>query len=305
MPDAISVRTGRRPARIAWRQLATPYLMLLPAFLVLAAFIGYPVVATFINSFSKLSDLGVRESFGTLENYKRLFADATFGQILWQTILWALAAVFLTTVIGFALALILNVRFPGRGLVRGLVILPWAVPISVSAIIWRWIFHDQLGALNYVLSRIGIIDHYHTWLGEPTSAFLSNLAVEVWSSVPFMTVTLLAGLQSIGLELFEAAKIDGTSQVQLFRYIIWPLMRPVTVLVTLLSVIWSFNSFPVIWILTRGGPANYTDIVVTYLYKLSFRSFDFGQSSALAVVALAILLIFSLAYSRLHREEGA
>lgn len=299
-----AVRVRHRPALLAGlRKHTTAYIMLLPAVLVLGGLIGYPVVVTIVTSFSKIDKTGHIETFGTLANFAKLLHDVETWAVVRQTLAWSAASVLLTTLLGLALALVIHQRFPGRRLVRGLVILPWAVPISVSAIVWRWIFHGELGALNYVLKSLGVIDQYYGWLGQPVSAFLSTLAVEVWSSVPFMAITLLAGLQGIPGDLYEAARIDGCGPVGTFRYMTLPLLRPVLTLATLLSVIWSFNSFPTIWTLTKGGPANRTDIAVTFIYKRAFQAFDLGSASAMAVLALVILLAISWSYGRLYKTE--
>ena len=175
-----------------------------------------------------------------------------------------------------------------------MLLLSWAAPLSVVAILWRWIFHGQLGAFNYVLSQFGLIDEYRVWLGEPGTAMMAAIYVEVWSSIPFVTITLLAGLQSVPRDIYDAAKMDGADPVREFLDMTLPLMKPVTFIATLLSVIYAFNSFTIIWIFTKGGPAYRTDIIVTYLYKLAFINLDFGAASALATVTFAILIIFSV-----------
>lgn len=287
------------------RKNSTAYVLIAPAVLIQIGLIAYPVLVTIATSFSRLDKTGRIQVFGTLANYIKLLHNTETWNVIWQTLRWSASSVFLTTVLGLILAVTLNQQFPGRRLVRGLVILPWAVPVSVSAIIWRWLYHGQLGALNYVLKSLGLIQHYHEWLGQPLSAFFSALAVEVWSSVPFMTITLLAGLQSMPGDVFEAARIDGCDAVRAFRYMTLPLLRPVLTLATLLTLIWSFNSFPNIWILTKGGPANRTDIAVTYIYKQAFQAFDLGSASAMAVLALLILLAVSWIYGRLFKTEEA
>jgi multiple sugar transport system permease protein len=183
---------------------------------------------------------------------------------------------------------------------KALLLLSWAAPLSVTAILWRWIFHGQLGAFNYVLHQLGLINEYRVWLGEPRTALAAAIYVEIWSSLPFVTVTLLAGLQSVPGEIYDAAKMDGANPWREFVDMTLPLVKPVTFIATLLSIIYAFNSFTIIWIFTKGGPANRTDIIVTYLYKLAFVNLDFGAASALAVVTFVILIVFSVAYSRLY-----
>jgi multiple sugar transport system permease protein len=289
-------------AEFAEHRLA--YALVLPSFLVLVALIGYPVVNTFVSAFSRVSPVGNIVSFGTLANYRQLAEDPNLPQVLRQTAIYTLVSVGITTVVSFVLALVLNQRFPGRTLAKALLLLSWAAPLSVIAILWRWIFHGQLGAFNYVLSQFGLIDEYRVWLGEPSTAMMAAIYVEVWSSIPFVTITLLAGLQSVPRDIYDAAKVDGADQVREFFDMTLPLMKPVTFIATLLSVIYAFNSFTIIWIFTKGGPAFRTDIIVTYLYKLAFINLDFGAASALATVTFAILIIFSVTYSRVYLGRG-
>jgi multiple sugar transport system permease protein len=296
------------PGRLGWRAALREealdywfaYVLVLPSFLLLVALIGYPVVNTFISAFSHVTPVGQILSVGTLENFEKLAADPNLPQVLRQTAIYTLVSVAITTAASFVLALVLNQRFPGRTVAKALLLLSWAAPLSVTAILWRWIFHGQLGAFNYVLHQLGLINEYRVWLGEPRTALAAAIYVEIWSSLPFVTVTLLAGLQSVPGEIYDAAKMDGANPWREFVDMTLPLVKPVTFIATLLSIIYAFNSFTIIWIFTKGGPANRTDIVVTYLYKLAFVNLDFGAASALAVVTFAILIVFSVAYSRLY-----
>jgi multiple sugar transport system permease protein len=296
------------PARLGWRAALREealdhwfaYVLVLPSFLLLVALIGYPVVNTFISAFSHVNPVGQILSVGTLENFQKLAADPNLPQVLRQTAVYTLVSVAITTAVSFVLALVLNQAFPGRTLAKALLLLSWAAPLSVTAILWRWIFHGQLGALNYVLHQLGLINEYRVWLGEPSTALAAAIYVEIWSSLPFVTVTLLAGLQSVPGEIYDAAKMDGANPWREFVDMTLPLVKPVTFIATLLSIIYAFNSFTIIWIFTKGGPANRTDIIVTYLYKLAFVNLDFGAASALAVVTFAILIVFSVVYSRLY-----
>src|SRR3954452_14173123 len=276
------------------------YALVLPSFLLLVALIGYPVVNTFISALSRVNPVGNIVSFGTLANYRHLAEDPNLPPVLGQTAIYTLVSVGFTTVVSFILALLLNQDFPGRTLAKVLLLLSWAAPLSVTAILWRWIFHGQLGAFNYVLSRLGLISDYRVWLAEPRTAMAAAIYVEIWSSIPFVTITLLAGIQSVPREVYDAAKMDGANAWREFWDMTLPLMKAVTFIATLLSVIYAFNSFTIIWIFTKGNPANRTDIIVTYLYKLAFVNLDFGAASALAVLTFGLLMVFSLTYSRLY-----
>ncbi|MCB0082232.1 MAG: sugar ABC transporter permease [Caldilineaceae bacterium] len=292
--------------RAEWRDNRMAYGLLLPSVIAFALFLVFPIVNMFIAAFSTVDTLGRTVDFGTLANFETLINDARMPQIIRQTAIFGFGTVALTVVVAFPLALILNTEFRGRTVAKALILIPWAMPFAVSAITWRWIFHGQMGVLNYTLSQLGIIKEYVVWLGEPNLAFGAAMFVEVWSSIPFMTITFLAGLQAIPPHIYDAAKMDGASPWREFLDMTVPQMRTVIMIVTLLSVIWAFRSFAVIWILTQGGPLYRTDIAVTYLYKLAFTNLDFGAGYALAVCIFVVLILFSLVYTRIlgNREDA-
>lgn len=279
------------------------YLLLAPSTLAFAVFLFFPILNMFVSSFSTVDTVGRIVDVGTLANYADLFADNRMPMIIRQTLLFAFGSVLLTVVVAFPLALILNTPFPGQTAAKALILIPWAMPFAISAITWRWIFHGQMGSLNYLLSELGIISEYVAWLNEPRLAFGAIIFVEVWSSVPFMAITFLAGLQAIPPHIYDAAKMDGASPWREFLDMTLPQMRVVLAIVTLLSIIWAFRSFAVIWILTRGNPLYRTDIVVTYLFKIAFENLRFGAGFALAVSLFVVLAIFSVLYTRLTGAE--
>jgi multiple sugar transport system permease protein len=285
-----------------WAENRLAYILLIPSSLAFIIFLLYPIANMFVASFSTVDTIGRITSFGTLENYRTLLDDSRLPMILRQTVIYALGTVTLTVIIAFPLALILNTDFPGKTLAKALILIPWAMPFAISAITWRWIYNGQMGALNYLLSELGLIKEYIVWLGDPFSAFAAAMFVEVWSSVPFMTITFLAGFQAIPPTIYDAAKMDGASPWREFLDMTIPQMRNVLLVVTLLSVIWAFRSFGVIWILTQGDPVYRTDIAVTYLYKMSFENLHFGAGFALAVGIFVVLTIFSILYTRLSEE---
>ena len=283
--QTLAVRMERPPTerkvltgwRAEWRENRTAYGLLLPSVIAFALFLVFPIVNMFIAAFSTVDTIGRTVSFGTLANFQTLLNDDRMPQIIRQTAIFGFGTVALTVVVAFPLALILNTEFRGRAIAKAL-----------------------------ILIQLGIITEYVAWLGEPTLAFGAAMFVEVWSSIPFMTVTFLAGLQAIPPHIYDAAKMDGASPWREFRDMTLPQMRTVIMIVTLLSVIWAFRSFAVIWILTQGGPLYRTDIAVTYLYKLAFTNLDFGAGYALAVCIFAVLIIFSLLYTRvLGTQEDA
>jgi multiple sugar transport system permease protein len=300
----VELEQRRRGWVATWREELAEYwlayLLVLPSFLLLVALIAYPVANTFISSLSHVDAIGRVTSFGTFDNFRKLRDDPVLGQVLRQTAIYTVVSVGVTTVVSFILALLLNQDFPGRTLAKVLLLLSWAAPLSVTAFLWRWIFHGQLGAFNYVLDQLGLIDVYRVWLADPKTAMAAAIYVEIWASIPFVTVTLLAGIQSVPREVYDAAKMDGANAWREFWDMTMPLMKAVTFIATLLSVIYAFNSFTIIWIFTKGNPANRTDIIVTYLYKLAFVNLDFGAAYALAVLTFVLLIMFAVAYSRLY-----
>lgn len=292
--------------REEWVENKMAYFLLLPSTLAFLIFLVFPIANMFVSAFSKVDTLGRIVQVGSLENFATLAADDRLPMIIWQTVIFAFGTVWLTVVVSFPLALILNTPFRGQVIAKALILIPWAMPFAVSAISWRWIFHGQLGALNYFLSQLGLIKEYIVWLGDPTLAFGAAMFVEVWSSIPFMTITFLAGLQGIPPDIYDAAKMDGANPWREFLDMTLPQMKMVIMIVTLLSVIWAFRAFAIIWILTRGDPIYRTDIAVTYLFKLAFDNLDFGAGFALAICIFLVLTIFSVIYTRIlgTREEA-
>jgi len=294
----------------AWQRLVADlrdnrfaYLLLVPSMLTFAALVLFPLGSTIAGAFAKTDAVGRIIEFGTLANFRDLARDSYMPGIIRQTALFAFGTVALTVIFSFPMALVLNQRFPGAIVARSLLLLPWAAPLAISAMTWRWIFHDQLGALNHLLHLANITQQNIGWLSQANLAFACVMFVEVWSSIPFMTITFLAGLQSIPPHIYDAAKMDGASSWREFWDMTVPQMKRVFMIVTLLSVIWAFRSFTVIWTMTQGNPFYRTDISVTYLYKLAFQNLTFGQGYALAFATFIVLIIFSIVYTRVLRSE--
>jgi multiple sugar transport system permease protein len=300
----------KEPPESLWRRVAsewgdhkTAYLLLLPSIFSFAVLVIFPLGSTIAGAFAETDAVGRITQFGTLANFRALTEDSYMPGIVRQTSLFAFGTVALTVIFSFPLALVLNQKFPGVIIARALLLLPWAAPLAISSMTWRWIFHDQLGALNYLLHLTGITQQNIVWLSKADLAFACVMFVEVWSSIPFMTITFLAGLQAIPPHIYDAAKMDGASAWHEFWDMTIPQMKNVFMIVTLLSVIWAFRSFTVIWTVTQGNPFYRTDISVTYLYKLAFKNLTFGQGYSLAFATFVVLLIFSVVYTRILRSE--
>ncbi|MBA3517054.1 MAG: sugar ABC transporter permease [Rhizobiales bacterium] len=287
-------------------RLASPYLLILPSFLLAAFIILWPLkelvqIATHeVNRFGQLRD------FVGAANFQALLQDPDFVASAWRTLIWTLGVVGGALLISAPVALILNQDFYGRGLARVIVMLPWAVSLTMTAIVWRWALSGESGMLNSALRGTGIIDTNIQWLANASTAFPMQILIGILATVPFTVTIFLGGLSSISEDLYEAAAIEGASPVDQFRFITFPLMKPFINIAIVLNTIYVFNSFPIIWAMTQGGPANSTDILVTYLYKLAFRWGKLGEASAVSIVMFALLLVFTILYVRLAaREERA
>jgi len=202
-------------------------------------------------------------------------------------------------VIGLGIALVLNRDFKYRGIVRALILIPWALPSVVVGITWQWIYNANYGVLNGLLLSLGFIDSYRSWLGNPSTALYMVVITKIWKEVPFVALILLAGLQTIPKNLYEAAKIDGSNLWQCFRDITLPLLRPSILVVLVLQTMWAIRVFDIIYVMTRGGPANKTMVITYYTFLRTFKFLDFGHGTALAYVVTMFIVLFTLLYIKL------
>jgi len=276
------------------------YLVLFPSIAVLTLFMFYPILYVFLMAFFKTNKLGNIVKFIGVGNFLFLFKNKAFWEVTLRSILWTVIAVTSKTVTGLIIALLLNVEFVGRRLSRTLVIIPWASSVPVSAMLWQWTYNSEFGLLNYTLKATGLWDNPPLWLAYPRSAFFANVYVDIWIGIPFMAMVFLAGLQAIPKHIYESAEVDGASAWVRFWYITLPMLKRVLLIATLLSSLWTFNDFNVIYILTKGGPVNKTDILITFIYKYSFQFLKFGPAAAMAVITFIILLVVSLIYARFY-----
>ncbi len=281
-----------------WPRAATPWLLVAPALLFFVLFVGYPIGLVFIIAFSDVSSIGTILGFGTFDNFDVLL-DERFHNALVNSLVWTVVAVVVGTIIAFFYALMLNQAFRGRGVFRTLLFVPWAISLAISSILWVWIYDDQWGFFTSWLKTLGIIDQDLAWLGNPTTAFPAVIAVAIWASLPFVSMVILAGLQGIPPELHEAAGIDGAGTVQRIRYITLPLISPILAVGVILNTIGMFNSFPVVWIMTNGGPGFKTEIIPTFLYRQAFSTLNLGGAAVVSLITLVLLLGFSAFYARL------
>jgi len=276
------------------------YLCLVPSLILMATVIFFPIGNTFLTAFYRVNPYGIRLKFWGLTNFTRLFSREEFWTSLNNTFIWTGGVVGFTIIWSLGLSLALNERFKGRSVARSILMLPWATSLIITALVWRWILNPEYGLLNHFLSQIGALRERVNWVAEWRTSFPMMIWIGILVSIPFTTTVFLAGLQSIPLQLYEAAKVEGAGSWQRFRYITMPLLKPVFTIAVLLNVIYVFNSFPIIWAVTGGDPADTTHIIITYLYKVAFFYNDFGVASAMAIIVFIILLSFSVVYTTIY-----
>jgi multiple sugar transport system permease protein len=283
---------------------ALPYLLTLPSLLLAAVVIFWPVWDLIQISTHEVNRFGQLREYNDFANFWALVEDPDFLAALLRTGLWTVLVVGGALLVSIPVAMILNSDFYGRSVARVIIMLPWAVSLTMTAIVWRWALQGESGMLNSALRGLGIIDQNIQWLASADTAFPMQVLIGILVTVPFTTTIFLGGLSSIPDDLYEASALEGATPVQQFTHITFPLLKPFVNIAIVLNTIYVFNSFPIIWVMTQGGPANSTDILVTHLYKLAFRIGKLGEASAVSLVMLAILLIFTFIYVRLAMREN-
>jgi multiple sugar transport system permease protein len=302
VPVALAARRTR--PLISWRvrQLMVGYSYLLPAALCMLATVVVPIgMAMKMSLYNDVLYKPQEYRFIGLGNYVRLAQDPVFWLTLWNSFVWVFGSVVLQFVAGFAAALLLHQAFRGRALVRMLALLPWIIPGVVVGLIWEWLYQPNYGVINDLLIKAGWLHDRIAWLSSPDLAMAAVVFTNVWRGIPFFAIMLLAGLQAIPGELYEAAHVDGAGVLARFRHITLPLLRPIIVVATATRIIWTFNYADLIFVMTSGGPANATQITSTYTLLQAYSNLDFGYAAALSVVLLLVMLAFTAAYLRLTR----
>jgi len=286
---------------------ATPYLLLAPALLFTALVLVYPLARNLYNSFRDVSLIRADRGWVGWGNYERIFSDDLFWLSFRNTAVYAIVGTLLALLVGLGFALLLNLKL-GRitGLLTFLYTIPWVISPVVAGFAWKWILNDHSGILNHWLSLAGFIEPGATWLGNPATALGCVMVARIWQFYPFAMVMLLAGLKTIPLEQYEAAAVDGATRLARFRYITLPNLRAVGSVLLVLGVIWSFNDFNMVFVMTRGGPLDATMVLPVLVRELSFVHFDLGRGSALSNVMFLLLVMFSFVYLKVStRTEPA
>lgn len=274
----------------------------LPALLYMLIFVGYPIISNIILSMQNVTvrnlSKGVKKFVG-FDNYIKLFGDEVFRKSIGNTLLFTVACLLAQFIIGFALAVFFNKGFKFSKAVRGILMIPWMMPMTVTALIFKFMFATDVGVINYILRNIGIISENIEWLTTPGTAMAAVIIANIWIGIPFNTILIATGLTTIPEELYESASIDGAGSFQKFVKITVPLLKPTIESVLVLGFIYTFKVYDLIYVMTSGGPVNSTHLLSTYSYKLSFELFQYSKGSAVANVLLLILLAVGVLYLKI------
>lgn len=277
---------------------AKGYLFATPLLVVLAVVVILPAIYNAVLAFFKFDAASNAWRFVGMLNFTQLFAQDEFWNAASVTLLWVVGNVALQLVIGMAVALALNAVTRFRAFYSAVVMVPWVSSFVIVAVVFLWLYHSELGVLNDMLTRLGIIDQPIAWLASPGMAQLSLILANTWKFFPLVAITLFTGLQAIPRELIEASLTDGASRAETLRHIVIPLMAPSIATAVLLSAIWAFNAFTLSIIMTGGGPLRATEVMGLYIYKVAFDAFNFGMAAAASMLLFAVILIVTTLYLR-------
>lgn len=292
----------RRAANYLDRHLGVVFLI--PGMLILAATLTYPIVSNLWTSFTNKHLIFPGADWVGLENYIITFTDPDFYRALANSTVWTVSSIVIQVVLGLSAALLLNARVRGQAFFRLAMIVPYAFPTVTIALIWRWMLNSVYGVFNFMLMGIGIIDKPIAWLSSMQYSMAVVVLVNVWFGYPLFALGLLAGLQSIPVEQYEVARIEGASPLQTLRHVILPGIKSILSILVVLRTIWVFNSFDLIYLLTGGGPRGATETLPIYAYRIGWDYGYISQTTAIAVLLFIILIIFAAIYFRLSRSDG-
>ena len=283
-----------------------PYLYVMPVLILLLIMYGYPLIKSIIMSLQdyKLTSSG-SAPFNDFANFKKMFSDTDFLLLLKNSLIYVIISVVAQFVLGLILALCLKTKFRGRGIYQSIVFLPWAFSSFVVGLMFRWSFNGEYGVVNDILMRMGIIKENVAWLGTPGLSLAVVIIAMIWMGIPFFGIMILAALQSVPDDIYEAADIDGCGMFRKFFSLTLPYIKPTIIMTVLLRTIWIFNSFDLIVIITGGGPVNYSQTLPSYMYSKAFASYDFGLASAFGVLLIVILGIYAVLFLKLSNYDKA
>lgn len=289
----IRKQTRGNRSNLAVRRRAEPYLFLMPTMLLLLLMFGYPLINSIFMAFQnyKLTQVS-KIHFNGLDNFRKLFGETDIGLIIKNSIVYVVISVAGQFLLGMTLAMALNKQFPLRGVYQAIVFLPWSFSAFVIGLMHRWSFNGEYGVVNDLLMKFNIIGEKIAWLGTPGFSLAVVIIAMIWMGIPFFAIMILAALQSIPMDVYEASYIDGCGPIRRFTKITFPYIKPTVIITVLLRTIWIFNSFDLIVVITNGGPANTSQTLPSYMYIKAFSSYDFGLASALGVVLMTTLVIY-------------
>ena len=294
--------TSKSPAKMRPRKAhdeqTLGYFFILPTLLLIGLIIIYPLGQAVYLSLTDSSFIKPQLEFVGLEHYLKMLHDPTFWQVVQNSVVWTVAVVFSQFLVGLATALLLNEKFVGRALVRGIVIICWVTPGVITGLLWRLMYDPNLGIINGLLAGLGVPNPTIPWLGLTSTAMSALVVTAIWKGAPFSTVMYLAALQNVPEELMDAAKIDGANSWQRLCHVTIPEIMPIVRITILLTTVWTFNYFEIIYIMTNGGPGNSTHIFPTFIYKLAFVQVRTGLAAAYGIVSVLILAVFTVLYIR-------
>lgn len=280
-----------------------PYLLVAPAVLIILCVVFIPVINAILMSFQNYDLRRPKEiAFNGLANYAEAFSDPLFWNALWRTLAWVIFGVGFQFIFGFILALLLNQKFSGRGPIRAVSMIPWVTPGVLIGLMWRWIYDGNMGVLNDILMKLHLIEDKIPFLSQTSTAFPSVIVTIIWQGIPFFALMLLAALQGVSTEMYEAADIDGAKGLQKLFYVTIPSIKNTIFITGLLRIIWVANSVDVIYNMTSGGPAYSTQTLSVYIYNKG-NALDLGYASAMALLMTALLLLVAVPYLRMNFKE--
>jgi len=305
-PAADAAAAPRRRARLLWKRNALPWALVAPVATLVAIGVLFPLAyVLLLGSYDYSPYLGRAARYVGVSNYRAIFADGAFWSALAASAIWVIGSVVPQFLLGLGMALVLNETFRGRGLVRTIILAPWAVSGVVTGFIWLWLLDGTIGVINDLLMKAGAIDAPVPWGIYESTTWLMVFVANAWRGAPFFAIVILAALQSIDPSLYEAASIDGGSRWQKFRFVTWPLIFKAVVISTLLRALWTFNFIDLLWTMTRGGPAGATTTLPIYIFDVVYQKGEFGYGAALSVVLCVLLITFSAGYWQLNRMSRA
>lgn len=291
-------------SKSAQREILFAAVLLLPALVVLILVIFYPLVQALLLSFKNAGLLNTATApFTGLDNFRKLFGDPTFWTAAVNTLILTVVSITVCLLLGMTLALTLNENLPFKNFFRGIALIPWVLPGVVVGLLALYMFNSQVGIINYVLVQFGIVDQFVNWFGSTDNALWAIILLNIWNQTPFYMLMILAGLQTVPADEYDAAKVDGATTLQRFRHVTLPNIRGVLTIVIALQVFWCVNLFDPIWMTTQGGPVNATTTLTIYVYRQAFENLDIGYASAIGLVTLLALLAFSVFFIRAMEGE--